>query len=138
MRALFGIVLLGFTALAAGLAGFQAGVASNVAASGGVVFLGGGFPGLGFLFFLLFVGFLFFAFAGRRRGPWGMAGGHGRWGHGPWAGPGGEGDPRRQWIAEAHRRLHEEEARGAAGGSSAGTGAPASADPVDPTRPSAG
>lgn len=106
MRALFGILILVFTAVAAGVAGFQAGVASNVAAAGGVVWLGGGFPGLGFLFFLLFIGFLFFAFAGRRgRGPWGMHPGS-RY----WAAP-GEGDPRRQWIAEAHRRLHEEEAR---------------------------
>ena len=115
MRALFGILLLVFTALAAGVAGFQAGVASNVAAAGGVVWLGGGIPGLGFLFFLLFVGLLFFAFAGRRRaaGPWGMHPGHGRWGDM------GDGDPRRAWIAEAHRRLHEDAAR-TEGGSPAG------------------
>ena len=107
MRALFGILLIVFTAIAAGIAGFQAGVASNVAAAGGVVWLGGGIPGLGFLFFLLFVGFVFFAFGSRRRGagPWGMHPGHGRWGAID------DGDPRRAWIAEAHRRLHEEEAR---------------------------
>jgi hypothetical protein len=124
MRALFGILLLVFTAVAAGIAGFQAGVASNVAAAGGVVWLGGWFPGFGFLFFLLFIGFMFFAFAGRRgRGPWGMYPGRGPWG------PPGEGDPRRQWIAEAHRRLHEEEAREAssptAGGTPTSPGAPA-------------
>ncbi len=117
MRALFGILLITFTAIAAGIAGFQAGVASNVAAAGGVVWLGGGFPGLGFLFFLLFVGFLFFAFGGRRRGagPWGMHPGRSRWGDM------GDGDPRRAWIAETHRRLHEEEDRASAGSTTAST-----------------
>jgi hypothetical protein len=133
MRALFGVIVLGLTALAAGLVGFQAGIASNIGAAGGAVYLGGGFPGLGFLLFFLFFGFLFFAFAGRRRGPWGMHGGHGRMGSGPWGGDMGSGDPRRQWIADAHRRLHEEEARAASGGTSA-----AGADPFDPTRPAAG
>jgi hypothetical protein len=142
MRALFGVVLLGFTALAAGVAGFQAGIASNIGAAGGAVYLGGGIPGLGFLFLFLFLGFLFFALAGRRRrGPWGMAGGHGGpgWGHGPWGmhgGPTGDGDPRRAWIAEAHRRLHEEEARNAG---SAGTSGTAGSNPGDsPTGQSAG
>jgi hypothetical protein len=104
MRALFAIIITGAIALTAGVIGFQAGVASNIAAAGGVVWLGGGIPGLGFLFFLLFVGVLFFAFAGRR---------HRTMGPGYWGGPGhwGEGrDARRQWIAEAHRRLHDEEA----------------------------
>jgi hypothetical protein len=106
MRGLFGVLLLVFTALVAGIAGFQAGVASNVAAAGGVVWLGGGIPGLGFLFFLLFIGFVFFAFGGRRRaGPWGMHPGYGRWGDM------GDGDPRSAWIAEQHRRLHEADAR---------------------------
>ncbi|HEY3336427.1 MAG TPA: hypothetical protein VGK16_14435 [Candidatus Limnocylindrales bacterium] len=132
MRALFGVIVLGLTALAAGIVGFQAGIASNIGAAGGAVYLGGGFPGLGFLLFFLFFGFLFFAFAGRRRGPWGMHGGHGRMGSGPWGGGMGSGDPRRQWIADAHRRLHEEEARAAGGTSAAG------ADPFDPTRPAAG
>lgn len=138
MRALVGTVILGLTALAAGAIGFQAGIASNIGAAGGAVYLGGGIPGLGFLFFFLFLGFLFFALAGRRRGPWGMAGGPGRWGHGPmghgpWGGPTGDGDPRRAWIAEAHRRLHEEEAR--ATGSTAST-ATAGSGPAD--RPDAG
>ena len=111
-----GILLLGLVAVVAGLVGYQAGLASNAIAAGTAVVVTGGFPGFGFLFFLLFIGFLFFAFAGRRRGPWGP--GHG---HGPWAGrmgPGGFGgpgttdpsDPRRQWVAEMHRSLHAEDA----------------------------
>jgi hypothetical protein len=134
MRALFGVIVLGITALVAGFVGFQAGVASNIGAAGGAVYLGGGFPGFGFgfLFFFLFLGFLFFAFAGRRRGPWG---GQGRMGYGPWGDGFGEGDPRRQWIADAHRRLHEDEARGVG---AAGSSAAAGATPPDPTRPSAG
>ena len=128
MRALFGIFITGAVALTAGVIGFQAGVASSIASAGGVVWLGGGLPGLGFLFFLMFLGVLFFAIGGRRRA-WthGPMGGPGHWGgHGPWS---GDGDARRQWIAEAHRRLHEEEAAGAgttgAGTTGAGTtGAP--------------
>jgi len=118
MRALFGLILVGVSALVGGLIGFQAGIASNIGAAGGAVYLGGGFPGFGFLFFLFFVGFLFFAFAGRRRGPWGMHGGHGRWGET------GEGDPRRQWMADAHRRLHEEDARTGTTGTTGSTGLP--------------
>ena len=123
-----GILLLGLVAVVAGLVGYQAGLASNAIAAGTAVVVTGGFPGFGFLFFLLFIGFLFFAFAGRRRGPWGP--GHG---HGPWAGrmgPGGFGgpgttdpsDPRRQWVAEMHRSLHAEQAAAdpPAGGSTAG------------------
>ncbi len=121
MRVLLGLLFTGLVALTAGAVGFQAGVASNIAAAGGVVWLGAGLPGLGFLFFLFFVGFLFFAIGGRRRawarGPMGARGGWGR--HGPW----GDGDPRRQWIADAHRRLHEEEAAGdSTGGATSGTG----------------
>ena len=111
-----GILLLGLVAVVAGLVGYQAGLASNAIAAGTAIVVTGGFPGFGFLFFLLFIGFLFFAFAGRRRGPWGP--GHG---HGPWAGrmgpdgPGGSvttdpSDPRRQWVADLHRSLHAEEA----------------------------
>ena len=121
MRVAFGVLFTGLVALTAGVIGFQAGVASNIAASGGVVWLGGGIPGLGFLFFLFFVGFLFFAIGGRRRA-WarGPMGGRGGWGgHGTWE----NGDPRRQWVAEAHRRLHEEDAAGtSAGGPTTGSG----------------
>lgn len=114
-----GILFLGLVALVAGFVGYQAGLTSNAIAAGTAVVVTGGFPGFGFLFFLLFVGFLFFAFAGRRHGHW--ATGHG---HGPWAGRMGSGgpggfdgpgpadprDPRRQWVADLHRSLHAEEA----------------------------
>ena len=63
-----------------------------------------------------------FAIGGRRRA-WarGPMGGPGLWGgNGPW---GPDGDPRRAWMADAHRRLHEEEASAAGtGGTSATTG----------------
>ncbi len=136
MRGLLGVLFTGVVALTAGAIGFQAGIASNIGAAGGAVYLGGGIPGLGFLFFLMFVGFLLFAVGGWRRA-WarGPMGGHGPWGghspmggHGPW---GTDGDPRRAWVAEAHRRLHEEEAKGSTG--TAGTGA---TSPTD--RPAAG
>ena len=143
MRVLLGAIVLGLTALTAGFIGFQAGIASNIGAAGGAVYLGGGvpwfgFPWFGFLFFFLFIGFLFFAFGGRRRGPWGPYGGHGRMGYGPWGddtsvgGP-PSGDPRRQWIADEHRRLHEAEVRAAAGQTAAGA-----TTPSDPTQPPAG
>ena len=133
MRGLLGVLFTGVVALAAGAIGFQAGIASNIGAAGGAVYLGGGIPGLGFLFFLFFIGFLLFAIGGRRRA-WGHGpmGGPGRWGgNGPW---GTDGDPRRAWVAEAHRRLHEEEARG-----STDTTGTAGTRPTSPTdRPAAG
>jgi hypothetical protein len=109
MRGLLGVLFTGIVALTAGLIGYQAGIASNVGAAGGIVYLGGGFPGFGFLFFLFFIGFLLFAVGGRRRA-WarGPMGGPGSWGYGSW---GEDGDPRRTWVADAHRRLHEEEAK---------------------------
>ena len=122
MRGLIGVLFTGVVALVAGAIGFQAGIASNIGAAGGAVYLGGGIPGLGFLFFLFFVGFVLFAIGGRRRA-WarGPMGGPGPWGgNGPW---GPDGDPRRAWMADAHRRLHEEEASAAGtGGTSATTG----------------
>ena len=124
MRGLLGVLFTGVVALVAGAIGFQAGIASNIGTAGGVVYLGGGIPGLGFLFFLFVIGFLLFAVGGKRHA-WGhgpMAG-PGSWGgHGPW---GTDGDPRRAWIADAHRRLHEEEAMGATGTTGpSGTGSP--------------
>jgi hypothetical protein len=117
MRA-FGVLLFGLTAIVAGLIGYQIGLTSTAADAARVVYVGGGFPGFGFLFFLFFVGLLFFAFAGRRRA-WGS--GHGHWGagygRGPWGGPTGmtgpdaSSDPRRQWIADFHKRLHEAESK---------------------------
>jgi hypothetical protein len=106
MRGLLGVLFIGAVALTAGLLGFQAGIASNIGAAGGVIWLGG-FPGLGFLFFLLFLGFLFFAIGGRRRA-WAHGGRGPGWQGGPMGNP---EDPRRQWMAEAHRRLHEEDAQ---------------------------
>ena len=112
---LVGLLFLTFVAIVAGLIGYQAGLASNAATAGATVVVTGGFPGLGTLFFLLFVGFLFFAFAGRRRGAWGH-------GHGPWTGrmtATDPDDPRRRWVADMHRRLHEEDEGRAAGGTGA-------------------
>ena len=114
MRGLLALLVTTGIALTAGFIGYQIGIAQNVAATtGAVVWMGGwGFPGFGFLFFLLFIGFLVFAFSGRRRA-WGGPGHHG---YGPYpAGPGGWSgdDGRRQWIADAHRRLHEDEAKAA-------------------------
>ena len=142
MRGLIGVLFTGVVALVAGAIGFQAGIASNIGAAGGAVYLGGGIPGLGFLFFLFFIGFLLFAIGGRRRA-WahGPMGGPGRWGgHGSFD----EGDPRRQWVADAHRRLHEEEAAaagttGPARTTGAGTATGAGVATATPTdRPAAG
>ena len=143
MRALFGVILVGFTALIAGAIGYQAGISSAVATtaatSGTVVYhaaWGFGFPWFGFLLFPFFLflcfGLFAFAFGGRRR--WG--GGPG-WGYGPHGSIGNPDDPRRQWIADAHRRLHEEEARaaGSTPGTAPGTQPPS---PLDPPRPTAG
>ena len=133
MRGLIGVLFTGVVAVVAGAIGFQAGIASNIGAAGGAVYLGGGIPGLGFLFFLFFVGFVLFAIGGRRRA-WarGPMGGPGHWGgNGAW---GTDGDPRRAWVADAHRRLHEEEAAAAMAG-----GNPATTGPVSATdRPAAG
>jgi cbb3-type cytochrome oxidase subunit 3 len=134
MRAFLVILFTMLVALGAGALGFQAGVASSVASGTGgvpaIVYLGGGFHFGGFLFFLLFVGLVLFAFGSRRR-HWAGHGATGGFGsmdsRGPWSrshGPTGDGDPRREWIVEAHRRLHEEEAARAARpatGSAAGT-----------------
>jgi hypothetical protein len=112
MRGLFTLLIATIAALVGGVIGFQLGITSNIGAAGGTVVWHAGFPFFGFffpfLFFFLFIGLLAFAFGGRRRG-WG--GGPG-WGHGYGNGPTGDpNDPRRQWIADAHRRLHEEDAR---------------------------
>jgi hypothetical protein len=144
MRAILVILFTGLVALAAGIAGFQAGVVSSVAAGTGgvpaIVYLGGGFHFGGFLFFLLFAGLILFAIGGRRRrwaghGP----GGFGPMGRGPRSGghgPTGDGDPRREWIAEAHRRLHEEEA-GRATRPDAGAAAGTTGMTTDGTPPAA-
>jgi hypothetical protein len=145
MRALFGVIIVGLTAVVAGFIGYQAGISSAVATtaatSGTVVYHAGwgfGFPWFGFLLFPFFLflcfGLFAFAFGGRRR--WG--GGPG-WGYGPQGYTGNPDDPRRQWIADAHRRLHEEEAaRGTAAAPSAGTPPASAAGPFDPPPPTAG
>ena len=142
MRAFLVILFTGLVALAAGIAGFQAGVLSSLGGSGASVVYLAGFPGFGgFLFFLLFAGLILFAIGGRRRrwaghgpGSFGPTGGHGPWsgGHGPT----GDGDPRREWIAEAHRHLHEEEAARATGPAAGTTAGPAGAT-TDGTQPAA-
>lgn len=131
MRGLIGVLFTGVVALVAGAIGFQAGIASNIGAAGGAVYLGGGIPGLGFLFFLFCIGFLLFAIGGRRRA-WahGPMGGPGRWaGHGSFE----DGDPRRQWVADAHRRLHEEEATAATAAGTTGTAGTTGATTATPT-----
>ena len=133
MRGLIGVLFTGVVALVAGAIGFQAGIASNIGAAGGAVYLGGGIPGFGFLFFLFFlffVGFLLFAIGGRRHA-WA------RWAARHWAAPAPgatDGDPRRAWVADAHRRLHEEEA--AAAGTSGTPETTGTASTTD--RPAAG
>ena len=128
MRGFLAFLFLGLVALGAGALGYNIGISQAVAttasAAGATVVYAGGwhagwllFP-FGFLLFPLFLvaffGFLAFAFGPRRRfgrGGWGRhEGGYGPTGFGP-MGCGWES--RRQWVAEAHRRLHEEEARNA-------------------------
>ncbi len=134
MRGFFGVLFFGLVALVAGVIGYNIGLTSTAGAVERVVYVGGGgFGGFGFLFFLFFL-FLIFSFAGRRRA-WG--GGHGHWGsgygRGPWGGPTGTSgpnastDPRRQWVADMHRSLHEAEGKSID---------PTSAtDPTTPTNP---
>jgi len=119
MRGLLGVLLVGATALIAGAIGYQVGVSSAVAttaAAGGTVVYhaawGFGFPWFGFLLFPFFLflcfGLFAFAFGGRRR--WGGGPGGPGWGyHGGYP---SQDDPRYRYIADAHRRLHEDEAAG--------------------------
>ena len=130
------VLFLTIFALVAGAIGYQIGLGTHVAESGAtVVYAGGfGFGGFGFLFFLFIVGLILFSFGGRRRA-WG---GHGAWGPGygrGWGGPVGPGgdsaasghvDPRRQWVADMHRSLHEADARAAEGASPSGPSGAAS------------
>jgi hypothetical protein len=139
MRGFLAFLFLGLVALGAGAIGYNMGVSQAVtttaAANGAAVVYAGGWHwgGLLFLpfafflvplFFFCFFGFLAFAFGPRRRfgrGPWG---GHdhadGPRGFGPMGGRGW--DSRREWIAEAHRRMHEEDAaRGASSTGSSGS-----------------
>jgi hypothetical protein len=134
MRGFLAFLFLGLVALGAGAVGYNIGVSQAVATTAGaagaaVVYAGGWHAGwllfpFGLLLFPLFLiaffGFLAFAFGPRRRfgRGWGARDhGYGPMGFGPM---GGGWDSRRQWVAEAHRRLHEEEARNAAASGSAG------------------
>jgi hypothetical protein len=116
MRGLLGVLTVAVIALIAGGIGYQIGLSSAVATTAttaGTVVVhtgwGWGFPFFGFLLFplcfFLFFGLIAFAFGGRRR-----------WGGGPgWGYNGGypsQDDPRYRYIADAHRRLHEDEAAG--------------------------
>jgi len=135
MRAFIGIFFFGLVAFAAGTLGFQAGVASAVAGGTGnpaaVWFLFGG-PHFGGLFFLFALFAIALAIGGARRrhrmhGDWAQ----GPWsGHGPWGNRFSDGDPRRNWMSEMHRQMHEFEAT-----RTAGTNPPAT--PTD-TTPAAG
>lgn len=134
MRAALALLVTGGVALAAGFLGFQAGVASNIGAAGGTVVLGGGFHFFGLFLFIPFLFLSFFALAaligGRRHryGPWGMHGAMGPGGFGPGGtggtgyGPGSSFDPRRAWVAEMHRSLHEEDAASGTTGPATRTG----------------
>jgi len=143
MRGFLAFLFLSLVALGAGAVGYNIGVSqavSTAATSAGatVVYTGGWHLGgllfLPFAFFLVpllfiaFFGFLAFAFGPRRRY------GHGGWSRHDGFGPAGGWDDRRQWIADAHRRLHEEEARRAS--TSGSQPAPGATPPSD--GPSAG
>ena len=158
MRGFLASLFLVLVALGAGAVGYNIGVSQAVTAAAGsagatVVYAGGWHLGgllllpLAFLlvplFFMTFFGFLAFAFGPRRRFGHGGWGGHGHWagaegGHGPAGfgpmgggfGPGHGFDRRREWVAEAHRRLHEEEARTASAPSSAGSASTPSDGPT--------
>jgi hypothetical protein len=138
MRAFLAFLFVALVALGAGAIGYNIGVSHAVttaaAAAGTPVVVAGGWNGGFFfwpfaiflfpLFFFCFFGFLAFVFGGRRRfGPWGRYDSFG---------PSGEGwDSRRQWIADAHRRMHEEDAARAAGTT------PSSGASTPPTGPTA-
>ena len=161
MRGFLAFLFIAFVGLGAGALGYQAGTASvattaAAACAGTVVYAGGWHLGwlllfpfglfLFPLFLITFFGFLSFVFGGHRRrwadhGQVGMHGGSGFGprGFGPMGGHGPFGrdrfDARREWVAEAHRHLHEEEAARAAGSSPAST---TSTSASAPSAPSAG
>ena len=130
MRVLLGAIVLGLTALTAGFIGFQAGIASNIGAAGGAVYLGGGASasrGSASCSSSCSSASCFRLRAAAAR-PWGP------YGHGAGATARGAttrprrpdlGRPASPWIADAHRRLHEEEAGQR----------PASTAPAPPRRP---
>lgn len=135
MRGFLGILFLGLFALIVGSLGYQAGAVATGSTAIAWPHLFGLFFGLFFAlpFLFLFGGLFMLAVRGPRHG-WGRHWER-RWdrmGYGP-MGPGGwTDDPRRQWVAEAHRRLHEEEAARSAGSSGGPTG-PATPNAGGPT-----
>ncbi len=150
MRGFLAFLFLGLLALGAGAIGYNIGVSHEVttaAANGATVVYGGGWHwgGLFFLpfafflvplFFFGFFAFLSFAFGPRRRfgRGWGDHGhAYGPMGFGPMGGRGW--DRRSEWIAEAHRRMHEEDA---ARGSSSGTSSSGTPGAPGPSNPSGG
>ncbi len=151
MRAIIGIFFFGLVAFAAGTLGFQAGVASAVTGGTGnpaaVWFLMGG-PHFGGLFFLFALFAIALAIGGARRrhgmrgacaGDHGPTGAQGSWsGHGPWGRHFTDGDPRRNWMSEMHRQMHEAEATQAQTGTT-GTGTTGTPDATSTTgTPTAG
>ncbi len=149
MRGFLAFIFLGLVALGAGAVGYNIGLSHEVttaaAANGATVVYGGGWHWGGLLFlpfaFLLVPLFFFgfFAFLASAFGP------RRHYGHGHWGGHGGEDGPmgfgpmgsrrwdaRREWIAEAHRRMHEEDA--ARGTSPSGTtGSSGGSGPSNPS-----
>jgi hypothetical protein len=146
MRGFFAFLFLGLVALGAGAVGYNIGVSQAVtttaAATGATVVYAGGFHWGGLLllpfafflipfFFMTFFGFLGFVFRPRRHfGRW--DGEHGPSSFGPMGGGFGHGrgwDARRDWIAEQHRRMHDDEARAKSSGGT-GTASPTSDGPA--------
>jgi hypothetical protein len=137
MRGFLAFLFIGLVALGAGAVGYNIGVsqtaATTAAASGTAVVYAGGWHLGGLLllpfafflvplFFMAFFGFLAFVFGPRRR-----FAGHG---YGPMGGGPGGWDGRRAWVAEQHRRLHEEEARSASPSGPTGSPSTTSGGPV--------
>jgi hypothetical protein len=134
---LFGLVVIVVLAgIGVGIydAGVQQGIAQTASVPAGTLpyaaygygFHGGfGFLGLLFPLFFLFLifGIARMAFRGGRGG-WGhgYGRGYGKWGPGP-GGPGMGGSDRETWVADWHRRLHED------GGSTPPTGPGATGSP---------
>ena len=113
MRGFFTLLIATIAAIVGGAIGFQLGITSNIGAAGGTVVWHAGFPFFGWFFFPCSSS----CSSACSRSPSAAAGAAGAAarlgnGYGPGSGPMSTDDPRRQWIADAHRRLHEEEARG--------------------------